>query len=210
MVGAMIAVMPYNANAKPRWCGGKVSARMAWAIGCRPPPPAPCSTRKKSSIPRLGAIAQSRELTVKKPRQAMKKRLRPSAPASQPLIGRTIAFDTRYEVRTHVLWSLLAPRLPAIYGKATLAMLVSRTSMKAASATTTAISQGLYLGRQTSWSMVRAAELIAPNSLEIHVRHHVHAWSKPAIPVFPRIENDLYRNPLDNFHVVSGGILRRK
>ena len=25
----------------------KVSAKMAWAIGCNPPPPAPCSTRKK-------------------------------------------------------------------------------------------------------------------------------------------------------------------
>src|SRR5258708_37260285 len=47
-----------------------------------------------------------------------------------------------------------------MYGRATLAMLVSRTSMKAASATTTAISQGLYFGRQTSWSIVRAAELI--------------------------------------------------
>ena len=47
-----------------------------------------------------------------------------------------------------------------MYGKATLAMLVSSTSMKAAMATTTAISQGLYLGRQTSWSIVSAAELI--------------------------------------------------
>ncbi len=33
----------------------------------------------------------------------MKKRLRPSTPASQPLIGKTIAFETRYEVRTQVL-----------------------------------------------------------------------------------------------------------
>ena len=71
-------------------------------------------------------------------------------PASQPLIGRMMAFETRYEVSTHVLWSLLAPRFPAMYGRATLAMLVSSTSMKAASATTTAISQGLNLGRQMS------------------------------------------------------------
>ena len=34
--------------------------------------------------------------------------------ASQPLIGRTMAFETRYEVRTQVLWSLLAPKLPAM------------------------------------------------------------------------------------------------
>ena len=51
---------------------------------------------------------------------------------------------------TQVLWSLLAPRLPAMYGSATLAMLVSSTSMNAASATTTAISQGLKLGRHTA------------------------------------------------------------
>src|SRR6266436_1314579 len=160
MVGAMIAVMPYKANANPRCSGGNVSARMACAIGCNPPPPAPCSTRKRSSIPRLGAIPQSKELIVNTLRQAIKNRFRPSAPASQPLIGRMMAFETKYEVRTHVLWSLLAPRFPAMYGRATLAMLVSRTSMNAARATTTAISQGLYLGRQTSWSTVRAAVLI--------------------------------------------------
>src|SRR5271170_2022917 len=43
-------------------------------------------------------------------------------------------------------------------------MLVSRTSMNAAMATTTAISQGLYLGRQTSCSSVSAAELIKRKS----------------------------------------------
>src|SRR5271157_5587923 len=161
MVGAMMAVMPYNANAKPLCCGGKVSARMACAMGCSPPPPAPCNTRKRRRNPRLGATPQSRELTVKTLKQVMKKRFRPKAPASQPLIGRMMAFETKYEVNTHVLWSLLAPRFPAIYGRATLAMLVSNTSIKAASATTTAISQGLYLGRQTSWSIVSAAELIA-------------------------------------------------
>jgi hypothetical protein len=37
-----------------------------------------------------------------------------------------------------------------MYGRATLAMLVSSTSMNAANATTTAISQGLNFGRQTS------------------------------------------------------------
>ena len=95
----------------------------------------------------------------------MKKRFRPRAPASQPLIGRMMAFETKYEVNTHVLWSLLAPRFPAMYGRATLAMLVSRTSMNAAIATTTAISQGLYLGRQTSCSIVSAAELIRRRSL---------------------------------------------
>src|SRR5262245_35650144 len=91
----------------------------------------------------------------------MKKRFRPSAPASQPLIGRMIALETRYDVSTHVDWSLLAPRLPAMYGNATFAMLVSNTSMKAARATMTATNQGLNLGCQTSWSRARSVELIA-------------------------------------------------
>src|SRR5580692_7583798 len=156
----MIAVMPYSANANPRCCGGNVSARMACAIGCSPPPPTPCNTRKSRRTSRLGAKPQSKELMVKIPKQAMKKRFRPKAPASQPLMGRMIAFETRYEVSTHVLWSLLAPRFPAIYGRATLAMLVSRTSMNAAMATTTAISQGLNFGRQISWSAVRDAAVL--------------------------------------------------
>ncbi len=40
-------------------------------------------------------MPQSKELTVKTARQDMKKRLRPNAPASQPLIGRMMAFETR-------------------------------------------------------------------------------------------------------------------
>jgi len=68
---------------------------------------------------------------------------------SHPVMGKTIALDTRYDVRTHVLWSWLAPRLPAMCGSATFAILVSRTSMNAAIATTTAISQGLYRGFQS-------------------------------------------------------------
>jgi hypothetical protein len=93
--------------------------------------------------PRLQATPQSSELSVNKAMQIMKNRLRPNIPTNQPLIGSTIAFDTRYEVSTQVLSSLLAPRSPAMCGSATLAMLVSSTSMNAARDTTTAISQGL-------------------------------------------------------------------
>ena len=74
--------------------------------------------------------------------QIMKKRLRPKIPTNQPLTGRMIAFDTRYDVSTHVLSSVLAPRSPAMCGRATLAVLVSSTSINAASETTTAISHG--------------------------------------------------------------------
>src|SRR5215469_10715611 len=130
-------------------------------MGCNPPPPAPCRTRKRRRKLRLGANPQSSELTVNIARQLVKNRLRPSAPASQPVIGKMIAFDTRYEVNTQVLWSLLAPKPPAMYERATLAMHVSRNYIKAASATTTATSQGLYLGRHRSWSIVSAVVVIS-------------------------------------------------
>src|SRR5579863_8782213 len=62
---------------------------------------------------------------------------------SQPLNGRTMALDTRYEVRTQVLSSEPAERLPAMCGSATFAMEVSSTSMNVARVTVTAITQGL-------------------------------------------------------------------
>ncbi len=96
---------------------------------------------------RLAALPQRTEATVNMKMQTMKKRFRPKRLASQPLIGRTMALDTKYDVSTQVLSSLLEPRPPAMYGRATLAMLVSSTSMNAAIATTTPMSQGLNFGR---------------------------------------------------------------
>jgi hypothetical protein len=60
---------------------------------------------------------------VKNTMQIRKNRFRPSHATSHPLMGRTMALETRYLVNTHVLSSLLAPRMPAMWGKATLAML---------------------------------------------------------------------------------------
>jgi len=111
----------------------------------------------------MGATPQNSELTVNSEMQMRKNLLRPTSDTSHPVIGRTIAFDTRYEVSTHVLSSLLAPRLPAMCGSATFAMLVSSTSMNAASDTTNAISQGFALGVHTDSGMatVEAAALTA-------------------------------------------------
>src|SRR5215472_12462371 len=103
MVGAITAVIPYSAKAKPRFCGGNVSARIAWAIGWSPPPPAPWRARNKISIARLGAEPHNTELSVKRRIQRIKKRLRPKRPASHPLIGRTTALAARYDVSTQVL-----------------------------------------------------------------------------------------------------------
>src|ERR1022692_4209842 len=81
---------------------------------------------------------------------------------SQPLRGSTIALETRYEVRTQVLSSCPAERLPAMWGNATFAIEVSSTSMNVASVTVMAMIQGLIAGRQTSaFSSGGAAALIA-------------------------------------------------
>src|SRR3984893_2854844 len=61
--------------------------------------------------------------------------------------GRMTALATRYEVSTQVASSWLAPRPPAMCGRATLAMEVSSTSMKVARVTVMATTQGLTRGR---------------------------------------------------------------
>src|SRR3546814_948996 len=62
--------------------------------------------------------------------------------ASQPVIGRMIALETRYEVSTQVASSRLADNEPAICTSETLAIDVSSTSMNAASPQTSAIRYG--------------------------------------------------------------------
>src|SRR5215467_13227886 len=85
---------------------------------------------------------------------------------SHPLRGSTIAFETRYDVRTQVLSSCPADKLPAICGNATLAMLVSSTSMNVASVTANAMTHGLTAGRQSSAeSMGIAAAFILESRL---------------------------------------------
>src|SRR5271170_4638890 len=54
------------------------------------------------------------------------------------------AFETRYDVSTHVLSSWLTERFPAMCGRDTFAMLVSSTSMNVAIVTTSAIAHGLW------------------------------------------------------------------
>ena len=74
---------------------------------------------------------------------AIRSRLRPNVRASHPVMGRTIALATRYDVRTHVDSSIVAERLPAMCGSDTLTTVVSSTSMKVANMTAIATIQGL-------------------------------------------------------------------
>ena len=69
-----------------------------------------------------------------KPRiETMNTFLRPKRPASQPVIGVMIAAATIYEVSTQVIWSAEAETLPAMCGRATLAIVVSSEFITVAS-----------------------------------------------------------------------------
>ena len=82
------------------------------------------------------------DAAVKPRMQTMKKFFRPINAESQPDKGNTMPFATRYDVKIQVLSSELAPNEPAIYANATLAMVVSSTSINAAKLTTTETRKG--------------------------------------------------------------------
>ena len=71
MAGASTTAMPYMAKPMPCLSGGKVSARMACSLGPKPPPPAPCSTRKKISMGSVVESPQNSELMVNSSTQLM-------------------------------------------------------------------------------------------------------------------------------------------
>ena len=66
-----------------------------------------------------------------------------------------------------MLSSMPAERLPAMCGRATLAMLVSSTSMKVASMTVNAMNQGLTAGRVRSGNWMPASASVAMDGLGV-------------------------------------------
>ncbi len=88
-------------------------------------------------------MPHSSEVRVNPPTQIMRIRRRPKRFASQPDIGSTMAFDTRYDVTTHVPSSTVAPMLPDKWGMATFTTVVSSTSMNVASITAMVMIHGL-------------------------------------------------------------------
>jgi hypothetical protein len=129
--------------ALPRSLGGNASSSTACDSGCMTPPVAPWMMRNTISEARFGARPHSTDEPVKPITAAMMRRLRPNVLASHPVIGRMMAFATRYDVSAHVASSIVDDRLPAMCGSETFTTVVSSTSMKVANITETAISQGL-------------------------------------------------------------------
>src|SRR5260370_27156895 len=99
--------------------------------------------RKTMSEASVGARPHRNDVAVNPTTDSISSRLRPNMLASQPVIGRMIAFATRYDVSAQVASSIDADRLPAMCGRDTFTTVVSSTSMNVANITDTAMSHGL-------------------------------------------------------------------
>src|SRR5213594_317412 len=131
-----------------------------------------------------------------------------------------MAFETRYEVSTHVDSSCPADKFPAMCGSATFAMDVSSTSMNVASVTVMALTQGLTVPsgiRSLARILFRIAlETPAPTVstydrcnpylysglIRNHRRVHIHPRAQNRLLRRNRVQHDLHRNPLHHFHVI--------
>src|SRR5436305_14229730 len=94
----------------------------------------------------VGANPQKNDAIVKPITEVSNRRLRPNVEASQPVIGRIMAFATRYEVSVQVASSVLAERIPAICGSETFTTVVSSTSMKVLDQTAMSMGRALICG----------------------------------------------------------------
>ena len=72
----------------------------------------PCRARNTTISGSVCASPHSTDATVKPAIDIRKTRLRPYCCASQPLKGIMIAVAIMYDVKTQVIWSWVAERLP--------------------------------------------------------------------------------------------------
>jgi hypothetical protein len=141
MMGATSVVIDHSASARPFLVGGNSNKSSACEPGTIGPDTAPCRTRKNTSDGRFHARPHNSEATVNASTAAANVRTMPNRIISQPVSGTLMPFATANEVMTHVPWSADAPRLPAMVGMETLAMVVSSTCMKVPSASAIAVNQ---------------------------------------------------------------------
>src|ERR1019366_3234481 len=115
-------------------------------------------------------------------------------------MGRMMALATRYEVSTQVASSGVADRLPAMCGSATLAPLVSSTSMKVASITVMAMTHGLTNGRKGTAGLFGVDRLHLPDAVrQVRARLVIAVQSRDLVVAGAR--QSVLR--LNHFHVVG-------
>src|ERR1700682_6546017 len=128
-MGATNVVSDQMASAVWRLAGPNTSIRSAWLPGIMGPDTAPCSTRNAIKDGRLQANPHSRDAMVNSTTDMTKVRTTPKRCMSHPVSGTDTPLATANEVITHVPWSELTPKLPAMVGIETFAMEVSSTCM---------------------------------------------------------------------------------
>src|ERR1035441_6674619 len=120
-------------------------------------------------------------------------------------MGRMMALATRYEVSTQVASSGVADRLPAMCGSATLATLVSSTSMKVASITVMAMIHGLMSGRNGTAGLSGVERLhLADAARQVGPRLVIAVQSRDLVVAGAR--QSVLR--LNHFHVVGHARLK--
>ena len=166
--------------------------------------------RKKTSMPRLGASPHRQGA------EGEHERRRPCRSACARTAWRTsrsaaARWRWRPGRRSAPRWlsSTPADRLPAMCGRATLATLVSSTSMNVASMTVSAISHGTVAGLPVAGGAVGAGLPAA-----IHRTCTCGTTDIPGASGWARVgrlvEDDLDRHALDDLDVVAGGVFRRQ
>src|SRR3569832_1854216 len=141
-MGATSVVIDQMPSAVARLADGKIEMSSACEPGTIGPETAPCMMRKRMSEFRLQAMPQRNEAIVKATTAATKVRTTPKRPMNHPVSGTAMPFDTANDVITQVPWSVEAPRLPAMVGSETLAMVVSSTNKMVPSASAMAVGAG--------------------------------------------------------------------
>src|SRR5262249_11474485 len=151
-IGAVSVVIAQIAVAAGAFSFGKMRNSSVCDSGINTPPESPCITRPSTSMASELERPQNAEKAPNSAIAVVNTRTAPKRPASQPVSGTMIASATEYDVMTHVPWLLLMPRLPAMLGTETLAIVMSSTAMKFASASTIAAAQSMPPLRGASWA----------------------------------------------------------
>src|SRR5262249_59534504 len=125
------------------------------------------------SMPSEPDSPHSAEKAPNMPIAVVNTRTAPKRPASQPVSGTMIASATEYEVITQVPWLELMPSAPEIVGTDTLAIVMSSTAMKFATASTIAASQSSGpLSGAFIWYRWLLSSKDQPGADELRARRH--------------------------------------
>src|SRR5262249_41264060 len=171
---------------------------MGWSV----PPVRPCTMRKETSTGIEGARPHRSDVSVTPPVDSIRRRLRPSREASQPVIGRTTALAARYAVSPHVASLIVADRSPAMCGSDTLTTVESSTTMNVLAITADATIHGLTRGGAAARVAIVLPGVHGHDGG--HARAHLEIWGSLAG------NGDLDRHALDDLDEVAAGVFRRQ